>query len=164
MATNTAATALTVREIDPSDRSALELFLDVTEEYYREDWPDEIAIPKWRDRYRDLLLARCESDPKRWLWLIYSGEELLGMANFYVTGAPGDRLGNIAEVYVRAAARNRKIGTKIISMAREALHKAGATRIKASVQIDELGRLKFWENLGFRIERLHLVMDIEDDG
>lgn len=86
----------------------------------------------------------------------------MGLANFYITGATGDRLGNIAEVYIRAVARNRKIGTRVFAMAREAMRKAGATRVKASVQVDELGRIKFWENLGFRIERLHLVMDLDD--
>lgn len=73
MATNTATAALTVRDIDPNDSVALERFLDVTEEYFREDWPEELSRPNWRERYKELLLARCKTDPKRWLWLIYSG-------------------------------------------------------------------------------------------
>jgi len=157
---NTAA-GLTVREIDPNDPVALEQFLDLTEEYYREDWPDETRRTNWRERYKDHLLARCKSDPRRWLWLLYSNEELVGLANFYIIGASGDRIGNLAEVYVRASARNRKIGTHVFAMAKDEMREAGATRIKASVQVDELGRVKFWETLGFRIERLHMVMDLD---
>lgn len=161
MATRAATDSLTIREIDPADEASLGQFLDITEEYYGEDWPDEIRRPNWRQRYRDELLARYKSDPKRWLWLVYKGDDLVGLANFYVSGAKDDRLGNIAEIYVRARARNRKTGTKVIAMAREAMRNAGATRIKASVQVDELGHIKFWENLGFRIERLNLLMDLD---
>ncbi len=160
---NTAA-GLTVREIDPTDPAALERFLDLTEEYYREDWPEEIGRANWRERYKDHLLARCKSDPKRWLWLLHFNDELVGLANFYIVGASGDRIGSIAEVYVRASARNRKIGTQVFEMAKHEMRKAGATRIKASVQMDELGRVKFWETLGFRIERLHMVLDLDVTG
>jgi GNAT superfamily N-acetyltransferase len=161
-ATATAAPpALRTQEVDPTDDRALDQFINITEEYFRENWPEELDRPNWHDRYRELLRARCAADPRRWLWLVWHGDELVGLANFYITGAAGDRIGSIAELYIRAAARNRKLGTKIFALARDAMRGAGATRIKASVQVDELGRVKFWESLGFKIERLHMVMDVE---
>lgn len=150
-----------IRRVDPGDTKALDEFLDLTEEYFREDWPEELAIRNWRERYRDRLLERLRKDPRRWLWMAYAGPELVGLAHFNVTGPDGDGLGTIKDIYVRAAHRNKKVGSRMLELVLEELRKAGARRIKASVQVDELGRQRFLEQAGFRVERLYMALDIE---
>lgn|GEM_PF-3128780 len=159
---NIAALDLKIEAIDYKDEGALTTFLDLAEEYYREEWPQEAAQNNWRERFRGLLIERCKTDPMRWLWLVRHESKLVGLAIFYVTGPEDARLATIGDLYVRGNYRHRHVGSLLLEKIRNEVANYKATRLKATVGVDELGRVKFLENNGFSVERLNMVLDLDN--
>ncbi|MCC6574644.1 MAG: GNAT family N-acetyltransferase [Planctomycetes bacterium] len=154
-------------EIETADAQSgvnLEKFLDVTAEYFRENWPQNLKGHKdWRAHYTQWLKTRSK-DGRRRLWIIKIGGKVAGLANFYSSGPEHERVGHVAEFYVRPDFRRRGVGQDIFSIIREELVKDECRIIKSEVQPDEPGRMNFWENLGFKVEKVQMALDLTDDG
>lgn len=161
---NTQVTAvdLAIDQVDPSDREQLESFLDLIEEYYQEAWPQDASEANWRDRYRARILDRAEQKHRLWLWCARLDGDIVALATFFLTGAETDRNGVVEELYVRPVYRNRHVGRSLMESVKKTLREAGAQKLRASVQYDELGNIKFFESYGFRIDRLNIVLDLAD--
>lgn len=153
---------ITVRPVNPGVQADLESLLDLIEDYYREAWPHEAAIADWRDRYRVGLFDQIQKSRRSWLWRAYVGDDLVGLATFHLAGAETDQVGVVDELYVKPIHRHKHVGRSLIEAVKRELAEAGARRIRASVQFDELGNIKFFESYGFRIDRLNIVLDLDD--
>ncbi|MCA8938633.1 MAG: GNAT family N-acetyltransferase [Planctomycetes bacterium] len=164
MATPTAEVALNIVDVHPDNHDLFESFLSITEEHYTESWPEEVCQNKWREHYSRTVTERMKTDVRRWLWLVEFEGKVVGLANFYLTGPQDQRIGTIQELYIRPAYRGRRIGYALFAKVKEELVKSDAKRIKASVAVDELGSMKFFENYGFRLERVNLVLNTDPEG
>ncbi len=154
---------LEVEAADAISGNNLDKFLDLTEEYFRENWPQNLRGHKdWRAHYRDWLKTRSR-ETKRRLWIIKIGGKPAGLANFYSSGLETARVGPPAEFYGRPAFRRRGVGADLFELIRAELEKDACRILKSEVQPDEPGRMNFWENLGFKGEKVQMALDLTAD-
>lgn len=154
---------LDIEHADALSGANLDAFLDITEEYFRENWPQNLrGHGNWRTHYREWLKTRSR-ETKRRLWIMKIGGKVAGLANFYSSGPEHERVGHLAEFYVRPDFRRRGVGRDFFELIRDELLKDGCRIIKSEVQPDEPGRMNFWETLGFKVEKVQMSLDLNAD-
>jgi ribosomal protein S18 acetylase RimI-like enzyme len=152
---------LDVVKVDAASGENLDEFIKLTEEYFRENWPENLKGHKdWRSHYKKWLKSR---DAGRRLWIVKTGGKTAGLANFYSRGPEGERVGHISEFYVRPDSRRRGIGRDLFLMIRSELELDGCRLIKSEVQPDEPGRISFWEELGFEVVKVQMALNLVPD-
>ncbi|GIK52612.1 MAG: GNAT family N-acetyltransferase [Planctomycetaceae bacterium] len=155
-----AANKLDIVKVDATSGENLDEFIKLTEEYFRENWPENLrGHSDWRAHYRKWLTTRWKEGGRR-LWIIKSGGKPAGLVNFYSSGPQGERVGHISEFYVKADFRRRGIGRDMFMLVRAELEKDGCRIIKSEVQPDEPGRMAFWEELGFAVVKVQMALNL----
>ncbi|MBP9892346.1 MAG: GNAT family N-acetyltransferase [Planctomycetes bacterium] len=154
---------LDVTKADATTGENLDEFIKLTEEYFRENWPENLeGHSDWRTHYKSWLKTRAKEGGRR-LWTIKVGGKLAGLANFYSSGPEGARVGHISEFYVKPDFRRRGIGRDLFYMIRHELEKDGCRILKSEVQPDEPGRISFWEELGFEVVKVQMALNLAAD-
>ncbi len=157
------ASKLEIIKVDVATGQNLDDFIKLTEDYFRENWPDNLRGHKdWRVHYKGWLKERSKEGGRR-LWIVRVGGKDAGLANFYSTGPESQRVGHISEFYVRTDFRRRGIGRELFLLIRAELEKDGCRIIKSEVQPDEPGRMSFWEELGFTVEKVQMALNLTMD-
>ncbi len=157
------ANKLEVVKADAVSGENLDEFIKLTEEYFRENWPENLkGHTDWRAHYKSWLKTRAKEGGRR-LWIIRSGGKTAGLANFYSSGPEGARVGHISEFYVRPDSRRRGIGRDLFYLIRHELETDGCRLIKSEVQPDEPGRISFWEELGFEVVKVQMALNLAAD-
>ena len=138
-------------------RPLWDAFLDTMHAYWSESFPEDMSVPDWREAY-ERWLRRALGDGERWLWLYRRGDEVLGLANFYVR--PERALwGEIAEFYVAPPCRRQGLGRFLVGRIREALRAQGITTIEVSVELRLSSSVAFWRAMGFEPYRYLMLSD-----
>lgn len=159
----TQTSRLQIVKADALTGTHLDEFLSLTEEYFRENWPHTLeGHGDWRAHYSEWLKTRAK-EGGRHLWIVRLDGKTAGLANFYSTGPDKQRVGHVAEFYVRPDLRRRGMGRELFALVRDQLLRDGCQFIKSEVQPDQPGRMTFWENLGFTVEKVLMSHDLRGE-
>ncbi len=149
-----------VQEVLLENKEDFQRYLNLYEEYYALEWPEEYRKPKWRQRFEAHLRKQHHDERKVWSWILFFKEKQVGLAHFYLSGPEGCFRGVLEDLYIQPAYRNRKLGQRFFERIKVLLQNYQAYEIQVPVQIDQLDRIRFWEAMGFRIGRFNMMKEL----
>ena len=83
---------------------------------------------------------------------IFIGEELAGVLDLIPSGYEGDpRTAYLELLMIASAWRGKGLGEQVFQAAEERLRAASIPTLKAGVQVNNPGAVRFWTRCGFRI-------------
>jgi GNAT superfamily N-acetyltransferase len=142
----------------------------------REDLPTVAAVAEriWRRHYPGIItheqidymlglgyslerLAEQITSPGRWLDLARVDGGIVGLANPYLTGAPGEM--KLDKLYVLQEFHGRGIGSRLIAHVADRARTLGCTRLVLNVNKRNASSIRAYERNGFRV-RESVVVDI----
>ena len=146
--------------VSENDSQAVGQFLCLLEECFRGSFPYELRKKQWKERYISRPRRMLTKMPCR-IYLCKSGPQLLGFVVFHYEDTSVGRIGEIDEIYMDLIHR-KGYGTELVHFSVRELQKFSISRIKVNMQVDFVGRMAFWEGLGFRTRRHVMEVAVKD--
>ncbi|GHO91509.1 N-acetyltransferase [Reticulibacter mediterranei] len=129
--------------------------------------PDRLRRPDIYDEawLRDALHTILSNDDAA-LFVVDSGEELLGLAEVYLRQdephslTVAHRYGYLQSLIISASHRKKGLGKQLVTAAQQWAKERDATEMQLDTWEFETGPLVFYESLGYRTLKRYLVTDL----